>query len=86
MISGMRDNALALACVRHGLPADHGRGMDQLPKEVADPFDGSLVRQLDAAELSRCFRVAMDGLLSEIRCADQALAGRLQAALTLLVT
>ena len=84
MISGMRDNALALACIRHGLPAVHGRGMDQLPKEVTAQFEGSLVRQLDAAELSRCFRVAMDGLLSEIRCADQALAGRLQEALTLL--
>ena len=84
MISGMRDNALALACIRHGLPADHGRGMDQLPKEVTAPFDGALVRQLDAAELSRCFRVAMDGLVSEIRFADQALAGRLQAALRLI--
>ena len=85
MISGLRDNALALACLRHGLPAVHGRGMDQLPKEVAAPFEGSLVRRLDPAELSRCFRVAMEGLLSEIRCADQAFAERLQAALTLLV-
>jgi hypothetical protein len=84
MISGMRDNALALACIRHGLPAVHGRGIDLLPREVAAQFEGSLVKQLDAAELSRCFRVAMDGLLSEIRCADQALAGRLQEALTLL--
>jgi hypothetical protein len=84
MISGVRDNALTLACIRHGLPAVHGRGLDQLPKEVAAQFEGSLVRQLDAAELSRCFRVAMDGLLIEIRCADQALAGRLQEALALL--
>jgi hypothetical protein len=85
MISGVRDNALALACIRHGLPAVHGRGIDQLPKEIAASFEGSLVRQLDAAELSRCFRVAMDGLLSEIRYADETLAGRLQAALTLMV-
>src|ERR1700676_5187663 len=35
MISGIRDNALALACIRHGLPAVHGRGVDLLPKEVA---------------------------------------------------
>src|SRR5258708_11693140 len=27
MISGMRDNALALACIRHGLPVVHGRGV-----------------------------------------------------------
>ena len=85
MISGIRDNALALACVRHGLAADHGRGVDLLPKEVASQFEGSLVRQLDAVELARCFRTAMDGLLGEIRCADEALAGRLQAALSLLI-
>jgi hypothetical protein len=84
MISGIRDNALALACLRHGLPAVHGRGMDLLPKEVTGQFESSLVRDLDAAELSRCLRVAMDGLLSEIRSADEELAGRLQEALTLL--
>ena len=84
MISGVRGQALALACIRHGFSADHGRGMDQLPKEVAAQFEGALVRRLEAAELSRCFRVAMDGLLREIRCADQVLAGRLQAALALM--
>jgi hypothetical protein len=84
MISGMRDHALALACLRHGLPAVHGRGMDLLPKEVAAQFEGSLVRRLDAAELSRAFRIAMDGLLSEIRCADEQLGRRLQAALRLI--
>lgn len=86
MISGIRDNALALACIRHGLPAVHGRGVDLLPKEVAAQFEGALIRRLDAAELSRSFRVAVDGLLSEIRCADETLAGRLQAALLLLAT
>ena len=85
MISGIRDNALALACIRHGVPAVHGRGLDLLPKEITAPFEGALVRELETAELSRCFRVAMEGLLSEIRYADQALAGRLQEALTLLV-
>jgi hypothetical protein len=84
MISGIRDNALALACIRHGLPAVHGRGADLLPKEVAAQFEDALVRQLDAAELSRAFRVAMDGLLGEIRCADEALARRLEAALAIL--
>jgi hypothetical protein len=58
--------------------------MDLLPKEVTAPFESSLVRQLDAAELSRCFRVVMQGLLSEIRSVDEELAGRLQEALTLL--
>jgi hypothetical protein len=82
MISGIRDNALALACIRHGLPAVHGRGMDLLPKEVAAQFEGSLVQQLDTAELSRAFRVVIHGLLNEIRSTDEELAGRLQKALT----
>jgi hypothetical protein len=85
MLSGVRDNALALACIRHGLPAVHGRGMDLLPKEVAAQFEGSLVRQLDTVELSRAFRVVVQGLLSEIRCVDEELAEHLQDALTCLV-
>jgi hypothetical protein len=82
MISGVRDTALALACVRHGLPAVHGRGIDRLPGEVARQFEGSLVQRLDGAELSRAFRVALHGLLSELRSVDAELAGRLQEALT----
>ncbi len=84
MISGIRDNALALACIRHGLPAVQGGGMDRLPSGVAAQFEGSLVRQLDSAELSRAFRVVILGLLSEIRSVDEELAERLQGALTLL--
>ena len=82
MISGIRDNALALACIRHGLPAVHGRGMDLLPSGVVAQFDESLVRQLDAAELSRAFRIVIHGLLSEIQSLDQELTGRLRGALT----
>ena len=85
MISGVRDTALALACIRHGLPAVHGRGMDLLPSEVAAQFEGALVRQLDTAELSRAFRVVIHGLISEIRSLDEELAGRLLGALTGLV-
>jgi hypothetical protein len=82
VISGIRHNALALACIRHGLPAIDSRGFDLLPAAVAAQFEGSLVRQLDTAELLRAFRVAIDGLLSGIRGVDEELAGRLQGALT----
>lgn len=81
MISGVRDNALALACVRHGLPAAHGRGMDLLPHEAAAPFKDALVRQLDPDELRRAFGVAIRGLLGEIRSFDGELGARLQDAL-----
>lgn len=82
MISGIRDHALTLACIRHGLSAAHGRGIDQLPSGVTAQLESSLVRQLEVAELLRAFRVVTDGLLAEIRSADAELAGRLQEALT----
>lgn len=84
MISSLRDQALALACIRHGLPSTHGRGIDQLPGGVATRFEGSLVGQLDGDELSRAFQVATLGLLSEIRSVDEALALRLHETLVLL--
>jgi hypothetical protein len=85
MISGIRDNALALACIRHGLPAVHGRGLDQLPSSVTAQFEDSLVRRLDTAELSRAFRIVVHGLLGEIHGTDEALAGRLQETLIRLI-
>jgi hypothetical protein len=78
MVSGMRDQALALACLRHGLAAVHGRGLDQLPDEVAGRFEGALVRQLDAAELSRAFQEVTGAFLAEVRVVDASLAERLQ--------
>ena len=81
MISGIRDHALALACIRYGLPSVHGRGIDQLPREVAAQFRESLVRRLDSDELSRAFQVVTLRLLSEIENVDQALAARLQETL-----
>jgi len=82
MISGVRDNALVLACIRHGLAVTHARGIDQLPKEVTAKFEGSLVRQLSTAELSRALAVVVRALLSEIQNVDKELEGRLQGTLT----
>jgi hypothetical protein len=84
MINGVRDHALMLAALRYGLPTQHGRGLHELPSEVTAPFEDSLVRRLDAAELSRAFRAALTGLQREIRCADAELAARLESSLTLL--
>jgi hypothetical protein len=81
MISGIRDNALALACAYHHLPTVHGRGIDQLPKSVSGLFEGSLIRELDGAELFRAFRAAVDGLLTVMREADPELTERLRETL-----
>jgi hypothetical protein len=82
MISGMRDNVLALACLRLGLPAVHGRGFDLLPDDVLSDFEALLVRHLDRVELSRAFRAATQSLAREIAYCDPDLARRLESALT----
>lgn len=81
MVSGMRDQVLALACARHGLPAREGRGTDALPPEVTAPLQAALVRALDAPELQRAFRVVTGALVREIRAADQGLGARLEQTL-----
>ena len=81
MISGVRDQVLALACVRHGVPAVQGRGMDQLPAEVTAGFAAALVRSVDGAELERAFRAVTESLIAEVGRADAGLAGRLTGVL-----
>jgi predicted nucleotidyltransferase len=86
MVSAMRDQVLALACLRYGLPVSNGRGFDDLPREVTDSFAGLLVRSLDAAELTRGFGLATEALISEARQADSALADRIAPVLRQLVS
>jgi hypothetical protein len=77
MIGGMRNHTLALACVRHGVPAIHARGLHLLPDELMAPFEATLVRHLHPLELTRAFRAALDGLIREIEITDPQLAVRL---------
>lgn len=67
-ISGVRDYALDLACLRHNLPARNGRGYDDLPADIRDAFQAALARSLEPAELLRALEAAITGLLRE---ADQ---------------
>jgi hypothetical protein len=76
MISGMRDQVVALACLRHGLPVHDGRGVDRLPPAVTASLAGTPVRAPDVAEPARAFRVVTDALLVEIRRVDADLAAR----------
>ncbi len=77
MISGVRDQVLALACLRHGVPAVQGRGMDSLPPEVTAPIARALVESLDIAELKRAFAAISEALLIETKRSDLGLADRL---------
>ena len=80
MVSAMRDQVLALACLRHGLPAREGRGMDQLPAEVTRPLEAALVRGIEAAEIARAFRMVTAALLAEARGVNGSFASRLEPA------
>lgn len=82
MISGVRDQAIAAACVRLGVPAVQGRGMDRLPPHEKDRFEGALVRSLDPGELRRAMRVAVACLVAEIAHVDVSLAARIEPVLT----
>jgi hypothetical protein len=77
MISGVRDHVLALVCLRCGVPAVQGRGLDLLPPEVTAPIAAALVRSLDPGELARAFGVAVGALLAEVGHVDADLARRL---------
>ena len=79
-ISGVRDQALALACHRRGLAVAHGRGFDDLPPDVLAQFDDTLVRSLQPEELRRALTSAVSGLLRESAEAAE-LAARVEAQL-----
>jgi len=63
-ISGVRDQALALACRLRDLEPGVGRGFDDLPADVLAPFEKALVRSMDRDELMRALICAIDCLLA----------------------
>lgn len=64
-VSALRDHALSLACERRGLPAHHGRGLDQLPSDVRTLASRALARSIERDELERSLGAAIDLLLAE---------------------
>lgn len=82
-ISGVRDYALSLACLRRGLPASSGRGFDDLPSDVRDSFIGALVTSLEHDELMRALRSSIEQLLQDVDEA-QALAAKVEPQLRML--
>lgn len=85
MVSGMRDNVLALACLRHGLPAQQGRGMDDLPPQLVSSQAECLVRSLDATEIQRALGATINAFMNEIEYADEKLAKSLAGPLEMLM-
>jgi len=80
-ISGLRDQTLALACLRLGEPVHYAKGADALPVAVTGGLEGALVRSLELEELRRALRVAGTRLLLELVATDAVQAQRLESAI-----
>jgi hypothetical protein len=64
-LSGVRDQALALACHRLGLETANGRGFDRLPGETLELAAATLVRRLERAYLLGALGTAIELLIQE---------------------
>src|SRR5262249_55326767 len=77
-IRGIRDQALALACLRLDEDARYyGVGADRLPALVTAPLTAALVRSLDVLELRRALAVATQCLIRELQERDGQLSTQL---------
>lgn len=77
-ISAVRDQVLALACLRLGCPTAYAKGAHLLPEQLTAPLETTLVRSLDAAELRRAISAAGAALAAELDRTDPALGARLR--------
>jgi predicted nucleotidyltransferase len=80
-IASVRDQTLALACLRLGEHPMYARGVDRLPSAVTAPLEETFVASLEPDELRRALRAARRCLLDEIAAADAVLSERLEHAL-----
>jgi len=76
-VSSVRDQTLALACLRLGVPAFYAKRIHRLPTEVTLPLGETLVHSLEPEELRRALRAAARCFLDELRLHDPGLADRL---------
>ncbi len=81
-ISALRDQVVALACVRLGHPSAYAKGAHLLPPEVTRPLADALVRSLDETELRRALGAAAACLADELDRAAPGLGARLRPMLT----
>jgi hypothetical protein len=81
MLSGMRNHVFELTCLRCGVIAKQGRGLDDLPVVEQDAMAQCLPRSLDPAELKRAFQTTMEMLVREIQHVDRELEHKLTGVL-----
>ena len=82
MLSGMRNQMLSLLCLRYGVSALQGRGLDYLPEEVKQSVAGCFPCSLRADDLMRAFRTTTAAFIQEIHEIDNQLGDHLQSTLS----
>jgi hypothetical protein len=73
----LRDQALGLACIRHGLPPEYARCADRLSPEIIGAYEGTLAGSLGQDELRRALAAATTAFVREVGEANPELAKRL---------
>jgi hypothetical protein len=81
MLSGLRNQVFELTCMRCGVVAKQGRGLDDLPAVERDTAAECVPASLDPAELRRAFQNTMQALVREIRHVDGELENTLSGVL-----
>jgi hypothetical protein len=64
-VGAVRDHALSLACLRHGVIAVQARGYDDLPAEARARFQGTLVGALEPGPLRVALAASVKALIRE---------------------
>lgn len=64
-VGAVRDHALSLACLRHGVVAVQARGYDELPAEILAQFNRTLVGAAEPGTLRAALAASVTALLRE---------------------
>ena len=64
-VGAVRDRALSLACLRHGLPAVQARGYDDLPAETLARFEHTHVAAVEPEALRAALAASVSALMRE---------------------
>ena len=69
-VGAVRDHALSLACLRHGLPAVQGRRYDDLPPETLARFEAAHVGAVEPVALRAALSASVLALMHESKEAE----------------
>lgn len=86
MLEGMRNEIVAAACLRYGVPAHQGRGVDQLPFSIRSRLRSTLITATDIPALGAVFLALSQLLVDEAEALGWEARQGLTDALSLMAT